>query len=264
MHHTRFHLNPAYLPGGRLSGTRVQDNNLHLLDYQQPIAVNDSEEFIEVTIAIRDYFTTIKPCHYSWPDFIKDIIPRYILLCKYLITFIISVNYFYCLLSLSDFPTASSRTIQLYTGWPLTRNRPLEGIVCRRMLEIKTLLAISTAPSTWWGRMLDHFSRTDRQSGRAARLLQPYVRIYSPPQAFYPSLPRSEQMALASSARRGGVVPRTDFDRGDLLDLRPDPLPRPRGFPAGVPASPQNPDQLVAREMYRVMGNQPINPWQFL
>ena len=96
MHHTRFHLNPEYLPGGRLSRTRVQDNNLHLLDYQQPIAVNDSEEFIEVTIAIRDYFTTIKPCHYSWPDFIKDIIPRYILLCKYLITFIIAINYFYC------------------------------------------------------------------------------------------------------------------------------------------------------------------------
>ena len=82
MDRVNFHLNPAYLRGGRFGGSRVRNNTLSLLAYQQPVAVSDIVESESVTIVIRDYYVTLRPAPYSWTEFVKEILPRYILLCK--------------------------------------------------------------------------------------------------------------------------------------------------------------------------------------
>ena len=82
MDRINFYLNPAYLSGGRFGGSRVRNNTLSLLAYQQPVAVSDIVESESVTVVIRDYFVTLRSTPHSWSTFVREILPRYILLCK--------------------------------------------------------------------------------------------------------------------------------------------------------------------------------------
>ena len=163
-----------------------------------------------------------------------------------------------------DFFTASSSTLQIFTGWPLTRNRLMEGVVSRRLIEVKRILAYNSTThdaSSWWSRLMSRFRRSDSLSDRMVRQLQPHVSMYPPPRAFSLNSSRHEQMAAARTSSRR-PPPRTEIDRGDLVDLPLRSTIRPRGFPVGVPAAPINSDQLVERELFRVMGS--AGPWQFL
>ena len=140
----------------------------------------------------------------------------------------------------------------------------MEGVISRRLVEVKRILAYNTTThdaSSWWSRLMSRFRRPDSLSNRMVRQLQPHVSMYPPPRAFSLSSSRHEQMAAARTSSRR-PPPRTEIDRGDLVDLPLRSTIRPRGFPVGVPAAPINSDQLVERELFRVMGS--AGPWQFL
>lgn len=141
----------------------------------------------------------------------------------------------------------------------------MEGVVSRRLLEVKRLLALNSTThgaSSWWARLMSRFRRPPSLTSRVVRQLQPYVGMYPPPRAFSSRTPRSEQLAASRTPPRRAVPARPEVDRGDLMEHSPRRIPRPRGPPPGIPAAPINSDELVQRELYRIMGA--AGPWQFV
>ena len=111
---------------------------------------------------------------------------------------------------------------------------------------------------------MSRFRRPSSLSSRVVRQLQPYVGMYPPPRAFSSRTSRAEQLAASRTPRRRATLLRPEVVQGDLMEHSSTPrsIPRPRGPPPGIPAAPINSDELVQRELYRVMGA--AGPWQFV